>query len=109
VTPNGEIFTDAAVGTGPVDAVYKAINRLVQIPNQLIEFSVQSVTGGIDALGTVTIRLRHQERIFSGQASDTDIVVAAAYAHMNALNRLYRFLQRQTEKSQSQDSTPVHK
>jgi hypothetical protein len=50
----------------------------VQIPNQLIEFSVQSVTGGIDALGTVTIRLRHQERIFSGQASDTDIVVAAA-------------------------------
>ncbi|WP_414586681.1 2-isopropylmalate synthase [Scytonema sp. PCC 10023] len=110
VTPNGEIFTDAAVGTGPVDAVYKAINRLVQIPNQLIEFSVQSVTGGIDALGTVTIRLRHQERIFSGQASDTDIVVAAAYAHMNALNRLYRFLQRQAEKSQSQtqDSAPVH-
>ena len=111
VTPNGEIFTDAAVGTGPVDAVYKAINRLVQIPNQLIEFSVQSVTGGIDALGTVTIRLRHEERIFSGQASDTDIVVAAAYAHMNALNRLYRFLQRQTENSQSQtqDSAPVHK
>ncbi|KAB8315628.1 2-isopropylmalate synthase [Tolypothrix campylonemoides VB511288] len=111
VTPNGEILTDAAVGTGPVDAVYKAINRLVQIPNQLIEFSVQSVTGGIDALGTVTIRLRHQERIFSGQASDTDIVVAAAYAHMNALNRLYRFLQRQTENSQSQtqDSAPVHK
>ncbi|NEQ19485.1 MAG: 2-isopropylmalate synthase [Microcoleus sp. SIO2G3] len=111
VTPNGEIFTDAAVGTGPVDAVYKAINRVVQIPNQLIEFSVQSVTGGIDALGTVTIRLRYQERIFSGQASDTDIVVAAAYAHMNALNRLYRFLQRQTENSQTptQNSAPVHK
>jgi 2-isopropylmalate synthase len=72
-----------------VDAVYKAINRLVQIPNQLIEFSVQSVTEGIDALGTVTIRLRYQERIFSGQASDTDIVVAAAYAYMSAMNRLY--------------------
>ncbi|NJM73472.1 MAG: 2-isopropylmalate synthase [Scytonema sp. RU_4_4] len=111
VTPNGEISTDAAVGTGPVDAVYKAINRVVQIPNQLIEFSVQSVTGGIDALGTVTIRLQYQERIFSGQASDTDIVVAAAYAHMNALNRLYRFLQRQTKNSQSStpDSAPVHK
>ncbi|ARV58584.1 2-isopropylmalate synthase [Nostocales cyanobacterium HT-58-2] len=107
VTPNGEILTDAAVGTGPVDAVYKAINRLVQIPNQLIEFSVQSVTGGIDALGTVTIRLKHQERIFSGQASDTDIVVAAAYAHMNALNRLYRFLQRLTEKSLASDSVSV--
>ena len=93
MTPNGEIRTDAAVGTGPVDAVYQAINRLVQIPNQLIEFSVQSVTEGIDALGTVTIRLRHQERTFSGQASDTDIVVASAYAYVNALNRLYRYVQ----------------
>lgn len=79
----------------------------MQIPNQLIEFSVQSVTGGIDALGIVTIRLRHQERIFSGQASDTDIVVAAAYAHMNALNRLYRFLQRETEKSYALGSASV--
>ena len=86
-------MTDAAVGAGPVDAVYRAINRRVQIPNELIEFSVQSVTEGIDALGTVTIRLRHEERIFSGQASDTDIVVAAAYAYINALNRLYRYLQ----------------
>ncbi|WP_118166849.1 2-isopropylmalate synthase [Nostoc sphaeroides] len=98
VTPEGKILTDASVGTGPVDAVYQVINQLVEIPNQLIEFSVQSVTGGIDALGTVTVRLKHQERIFSGQASDTDIVVAAAYAHLNALNRLYRYLQ--TEKSE---------
>jgi 2-isopropylmalate synthase len=97
VNPHGEIRTDAAVGTGPVDAVYQAINRLVQIPNQLIEFSVQSVTEGIDALGTVTIRLRYQERIFSGQASDTDIVVASAYAYVNALNRLYRHIQAQTD------------
>lgn len=86
--PTGEVITDAAVGTGPVDAVYKAINRIVQLPNQLIEFSVQSVTEGIDALGKVTIRLRHQERVFSGHAADTDIVVAAAYAYMKALNRL---------------------
>ncbi|MBW4447932.1 MAG: 2-isopropylmalate synthase [Spirirestis rafaelensis WJT71-NPBG6] len=101
VTPDGEILTDAAVGTGPVDAVYKAINRLVQIPNQLIEFSVQSVTEGIDALGTVTIRLRYQERIFSGQASDTDIVVAAAYAYMSAMNRLYCYLQTQRDSANS--------
>jgi 2-isopropylmalate synthase len=108
VTPEGKILTDATVGTGPVDAVYQAINRLVQIPNQLIEFSVQSVTSGIDALGTVTVRVQHQERIFSGQASDTDIVVAAAYAYVNALNRLYRYLQRQPEvsKLETTASTP---
>ncbi len=113
VTPDGTILTDAAVGTGPVDAVYQAMNRLVKISNQLIEFSVQSVTEGIDALGTVTIRLRHQERIFSGQASDTDIVVASAYAYVNALNRLYRHLQTQIHDShngnisQQSSETPV--
>ncbi|GAB1541951.1 2-isopropylmalate synthase [Scytonema sp. NUACC21] len=109
VTPTGEILTDAAVGTGPVDAVYKAIARMVQLSSQLIEFSVLSVTEGIDALGTVTVRLRHQDRIFSGQASDTDIVVASAYAYINAVNRLYRYLQSSVDKSQySSDSTVFH-
>jgi 2-isopropylmalate synthase len=102
VTPDGEIFTDAAVGTGPVDAVYKAINRLVQVPNQLTEFSVQAVTEGIDALGTVTIRLRHGDRMVSGRASDTDIVVAAAYAYMNALNRLYNYMRNKSQYTQPQ-------
>jgi 2-isopropylmalate synthase len=88
-TPDGQELMDAAIGTGPVDAVYKAINRVVKIPNQLIEFSVQSVTAGIDALGEVTIRLKHEERIFSGRSANTDIIVASAQAYMNALNRLY--------------------
>ncbi|MBV8886094.1 MAG: 2-isopropylmalate synthase [Chroococcidiopsidaceae cyanobacterium CP_BM_RX_35] len=91
-TPSGEELTDAAIGTGPVDAVYKAINRVVNVPNQLIEFSVQSVTAGIDALGEVTIRLRYQERVFSGHAANTDIIVASAQAYINALNRLYAAL-----------------
>jgi 2-isopropylmalate synthase len=93
-TPDGKELTDAAIGTGPVDAVYKAINRVVEIPNELIEFSVQSVTAGIDAIGEVTIRLQHEGRIFSGHAANTDIIVASAQAYMNALNRLYGALQR---------------
>jgi 2-isopropylmalate synthase len=92
-TPDGQELTDAAIGTGPVDAVYKAINRVVNVPNELIEFSVQSVTGGIDALGEVTIRLRHQSRVFSGHAANTDIIVASAQAYVNALNRLYAALE----------------
>jgi 2-isopropylmalate synthase len=92
-TPDGQELSDAAIGTGPVDAVYKAINRVVDIPNQLIEFSVKSVTEGIDAMGEVTVRLRHEGRLFSGHAANTDIVVASAYAYMNALNRLYAVLQ----------------
>ncbi|HYW20814.1 MAG TPA: 2-isopropylmalate synthase [Nodularia sp. (in: cyanobacteria)] len=92
-TPEGEELTDAAIGTGPVDAVYKAINRVINVPNQLIEFSVQSVTEGIDALGEVTIRLRHDSKVFSGHAANTDIIVASAQAYVNALNRLYASLQ----------------
>lgn len=101
-TPEGQELTDAATGTGPVDAIYCAINRVVKIPNQLIEFSVQSVTAGIDAIGEVTIRLQQEERIFSGHAANTDIIVASAQAYMNALNRLYRSLQQPSVHPQRQ-------
>jgi 2-isopropylmalate synthase len=93
INPDGEELMDAATGTGPVDAIYKAINRVVNVPNQLIEFSVQSVTAGIDAIGEVTIRLKYGDRIFSGHSANTDIIVASAQAYVNALNRLYAALQ----------------
>jgi 2-isopropylmalate synthase len=80
--------TVSAVGTGPVDAVCRALNTLAGIPNDLIEFSVKSVTEGIDAMGEVTIRLRRDGSLYSGHAADTDVVVAAAMAFINALNRL---------------------
>ena len=80
--------TVSAVGTGPVDAVCRALNTLAGIPNDLIEFSVKSVTEGIDAMGEVTIRLRRDGSLYSGHAADTDVVVAAAQAFVNALNRL---------------------
>lgn len=96
LTPDGQELTDAATGTGPVDAVYKAINRVVNVPNKLIEFSVQSVTAGIDAMGEVTIRLQHGDRLYSGHSANTDIIVASAQAYLNALNRLNTVLQQQT-------------
>ena len=95
--PNGELFCDADHGAGPVDAVYRAINRVIGEPNELIEFSIQAVTEGIDAVGRVTIRIQADDpvaeggverRVFSGRGSDTDIVVASAKAYMFALNRL---------------------
>ena len=86
--PDGSSVTDAATGTGPVDAVYQAINRIVQVPNELTEFRVEAVTEGIDALGDVTIRVEKDDRAYVGRGSDTDIIVASAKAYMNALNRL---------------------
>jgi 2-isopropylmalate synthase len=106
-TPDGQELMDAAIGTGPVDAVYKAINRVVGIENQLIEFSVQSVTAGIDALGEVTIRIRHGQRVFSGHAANTDIVVASAHAYLHALNRLYSALKGEQALHPQRDAEPV--
>jgi len=95
-TPDGSSVTDAAIGTGPVDAVYKAINRMVQVPNELTEFRVDSVTEGIDALGDVTIRIARDDKTYVGRGSDTDIIVASAKAYMNALNRLIAMEQLET-------------
>jgi 2-isopropylmalate synthase len=84
----GRVLTDAAVGTGPVDAVYKVINRIIGVPNRLTEFTVNSVTEGIDAIGEVLIRIESEGITYTGRGADTDIIMASAKAYMNALNRL---------------------
>ena len=105
VMPDGQEITDVSVGTGPVDAVYKAINRIVNVPNQLIEYSVQSVTAGIDALGEVTIRLKHPDvGTLSGHSANTDVIVASARAYISALNKLYFALQTPTTKISDRDN-----
>ncbi len=88
IAPDGKALEDAALGTGPVDAVYKAINRLVGVSNTLTEFTVTSVTEGIDAIGEVLIRIESDGVTYTGRGADTDIIVASAKAYMNALNRL---------------------
>ena len=87
IGPDGQSHEDAAIGTGPVDAIYRAINRVMGVQNQLTEFSVKSVTEGIDAQGEVTIRIEADGGSYAGRAADTDILVASARAYMHALNR----------------------
>ena len=86
-TPDDHARNASAEGTGPVDAVCKAIDSVVDIDVELAEFHVSSVTEGIDALGEVTIRIDHDGSTYSGRGSDTDIVVASAKAYVNAINR----------------------
>ncbi len=88
VGPEGKVLADAALGAGPVDAVYKAINRIVGIPNRLIEFSIKAITEGMDDIGDVLIIIESGAIYYTGRGASTDIVVAAAKAYMNALNRL---------------------
>jgi 2-isopropylmalate synthase len=95
IAPDGSVRADAALGTGPVDAVYRAINRIIDIPNELTEFHVKSVTEGIDAQGEVTIRIEGGGRSYLGRGADTDVIVASAKAYMNALNRMLAVDRRQ--------------
>jgi len=88
IGPDGQSLADAALGTGPVDAVCKAINRIVGIPNKLTEFTIKSITEGIDAIGEVLIRIESEGITYTGRGASTDIIVASAKAYMNALNRL---------------------
>ena len=88
IGPDGRAVADADLGTGPVDAVYKAINRIVKVPNKLTEFTVKSVTEGIDAIGEVLIRIESDGVTYTGRGAAMDIIVASAKAYMNALNRL---------------------
>ncbi len=85
-------------GNGPVDAAFRAIDLLVGVPNDLLEYSVQSMTEGVDALANVAVRIqgeipaadsrRTEKRVFLGRGVDTDILVASAKAYLFALNRL---------------------
>ncbi len=102
--PEGNLHVQASIGTGPVDAVYKAIDEIVRVPNTLLEFSINAVTEGIDAIGEVTVRLkpengsiprrtspqsgRSHARSFGGYGADTDIIVASAKAYLSGLNKL---------------------
>jgi 2-isopropylmalate synthase len=100
--PDGAVSTFAALGTGPVDAVYKAIDGIANVANTLLEFNIHAVTEGIDALGEVTVRIQSKDgqrtmdaqneieypRVYGGHGADTDIIVASAKAYINALNKL---------------------
>ena len=102
--PGNVIYEDAATGSGPVDAVYQAINRIVGASNTLTEFSINAVTEGLDAVAEATIRIQphngdSQTKVnpqtnrpfssnYSGHGASTDIVVASARAYLSALNKM---------------------
>ncbi len=78
-----------ATGTGPVDAAYRAVDMVVAVHGDLREFSVKSVTRGIDAIGEVTARIAADDgRVFTGRGADNDIIVSSAKAYVNAINRM---------------------
>ncbi len=86
--PNQEVYSDAATGNGPVDAVCKAIERATGVTARLADFNVHSVTEGLDSIGEVVVRVDQDGKVFTGRGASTDIIIASAKAYVSALNRL---------------------
>ncbi len=88
--PEGQLVRDAAIGDGPVDAIFKAVERVTGIAANLKEFSVRGVTAGKDAQGEVSLELEitSSDGSFRGRAASTDIIEASAQAYINAVNAI---------------------
>lgn len=118
---DGVEHRDASIGTGPVDAVYQAISRIIGVKGKLIEYGINAVTEGLDAQAEATIRLepvngdskvrvnpqtgRSRVRSYSGHGASTDIVVASARAYVSALNKMLAFQDGQGEDHSDVDET----
>ena len=85
---NGRLVKGADYGNGPIDACYNAIAKLTDTDSELLRFSISALTGGTDAQGEVTVRLKENGLIALGRGSDPDIITASALAFINGLNRL---------------------
>lgn len=94
----GEVKKAAVMGDGPVDATFKAIKRLTGTDYPLLNFSVGAITGGTDAQGECSVRLKNSVgREVLGQGAHPDIIVASAKAYINALNKIASIAQRTQE------------
>ena len=85
---NGRSVKGAGYGNGPIDATFNTIAKLAGTGSELLRFSVSALTGGTDAQGEVTVRLRENGLVALGKGADPDIITASAYAYINGLNRL---------------------
>ncbi|NLY75683.1 MAG: 2-isopropylmalate synthase [Firmicutes bacterium] len=81
---------EASCGDGPVDAVYKAIDRITKLKVKLDEYNIKAVTSGEDALGEVTVKVRENGNAYIGRGLSTDIIEASALAYLHAINKIIR-------------------
>jgi 2-isopropylmalate synthase len=85
---DGRKVEEAAVGDGPIDALFKAIERVTQVKVNLRDYQVRSVSVGEDAQGEVSVDVEHGGKLYKAQAVSTDIIEASARAFLDAINRI---------------------
>lgn len=85
----GQLYTDAATGNGPVDAVFNGIERITGVGGKLRDYDLKAVTMGKDALGEAMVRVEIGQAIYSGIGTSPDVIEASARAYLNAFNRYF--------------------
>jgi 2-isopropylmalate synthase len=85
---NSELWEEAACGDGPVDAVFKAVDKITGISVCLKHYALNAVTGGKDAMGEVTVKIQFQDKVFIGRGISIDVIEASAKAYVNAINKV---------------------
>ncbi len=101
-----ELFQDSATGDGPVDAAYRAIERITGISVELLDYSIKSVAWGRDAIGEVFVKIAIDGYVFNGRSASTDVITGSVKAYLNAINHAvsarYRKEQDSTVRQESQ-------
>ncbi|MBI3940383.1 MAG: 2-isopropylmalate synthase [Acidobacteria bacterium] len=87
LTRGEESWLDSATGDGPIDATYRAIDRITGLPGRLLDYTLTSVTRGKDALGEAFVHVLFNEKNYTGKAASTDMIDASARAYLNAVNK----------------------
>ena len=100
------ILEASAQGDGPIDAIFKAIDKVAGTYHKLEDFQVKAVTETKEAMGIATVRVSREGFRALGRGSSTDILRASAKAYIQAINRLHWLLQRNSETHQSDNSLP---
>ena len=83
-----ELFTQEASGDGPVDAMYNAINKIIGIESTLADYAIKAISGGTDAMGEATVKVRDGDRLFVGRGTSTDVLDSSARAYLAAVNKI---------------------
>lgn len=85
---NGTQIQDICIGDGPIDAAFRAIDKIIGHHYELDDFQIQSVTEGKEAMGSALVKLRAGGKIYSGNGISTDIIGASIRAYISAVNKI---------------------
>ncbi|MCD7449111.1 hypothetical protein HAX54_049225 [Datura stramonium] len=121
INTDGQEHIACSVGTGPVDAAYKAVDLIVKVPVTLLEYSMNAVTEGIDAIASTRVLIRGEvdhnvtngstgqtlHRTFSGTGADMDVVISSVRAYIGALNKMLSFEELVSRYNKPEDSVVV--